>query len=374
MRRLSTGATPGNGFTLVELLVSMTIVALLLVLLVSITNSTEKIWTNTTAKVTQFQDAREAYEAVTQKLSEATLNTYLDYQYPSPAPGATPNNTLPPTGYTRQSELRFISGPATSLLPATIAPTCPTHAVFFQAPLGYSTSPNDTNLNLLLNTCGYYIQFGSDTQLRPTFITTQIVPYRYRFRLIEYVEPTNALTLYQHTNGMPAYNGTQWFTDSLNGASPPVQVRAENIIALVILPRLAPADENALIASPGPIGTALSPTYSYDSTLTYNGNTSPAPANAGALDPKNQLTMVAVDETSYARFQGSSTVLPSSLGLANLFTSSTGVGSLTNASVPGYAQDLQTLETNLQTNRLPYRVFTTNVSVKNAKWDRTQTN
>ena len=48
------------------------------------------------------------------------------------------------------------------------------------------------------------------------------------------------------------------------------------------------------------------------------------------------------------------------------------VGDTTNADNTGYAQDLQTLQNTLLANRLDYRVFTSNVSIKGAKWSRDQ--
>jgi len=59
--------------------------------------------------------------------------------------------------------------------------------------------------------------------------------------------------------------------------------------------------------------------------------------------------------------------MPASLGLATLFQS---VGDTVNPANPGYAQDMQTLQTNLQNSKLNYRVFTSNISIRGAKWSR----
>jgi len=86
------------------------------------------------------------------------------------------------------------------------------------------------------------------------------------------------------------------------------------------------------------------------------------------------VTMVAVDEASYKRFQGSSTTMP------NLLVDSGGnplfqqAGDLVNSSNPGYARDIQALQATLVKDKLNYRVFSTNVSLKAAKWSRDQTN
>ncbi len=380
---MSRGASPlvrlAPGFTLVEVLVSMVIIILLLFVLVSITNSTAKTWVYTTSRIGEFREAREGFEAITRRLSQADLNSYWDYQYPNN------DSSQQPTAYIRQSELRFISGDTVTL---GISTNRPTHAVFFQAPLGYvNNNTSYQELVNLINTWGYCIEFSDDSNLRPPFISAMVKPppLRNRFRLMEMLEPSQSFSLYgleAAAGGNTSYSLKTWFTNPLGivGATGrDVRVLAENILALVLIPKLTPQDENALTPPPAQPGTALSPTYVYDSTLPYNGNTPPAQANAAALDPKNQLppviqvTMVAVDETSFGRFQGSSATLPASLGLANLFTSATGVGSLTDPSQPGYAQDLQTLQATLVANRLTYRVFTTEVSLKGAKWSRDQT-
>jgi len=363
MRRLPIIARSG-GFTLVEVMISMTIVIMLLLVLVSITDSTQRTWTYTVTKVEQFRDAREAFEAITRRLSQATLNTYLDYEYPTV--GGVPDTSQPPTGYIRQSELRFISGLAATLL---ASPNYSTHAIFFQAPTGYViNSANYAGLNKLLNTCGYFIEWGDDSQSRPGFLTSSVVPYRSRFRLMELVEPAESLSLYKYTNGNPGYNLTQWFTDplALSGTSRPVQARAENILALVILPKLTPQED--------PTGTALAPGYTYDSTSTgaaaYLTGTAAAAVNSkNQIPPVVQVTMVALDEASFNRFQRGSSVKPTNLGLENLFSQP---GDLVDSNNPGFAQDLKTLTDTLQKNKLHYRVFTTNVSIKTAKWSREQ--
>ena len=65
-----------RGFTLVELLLSTALIALLLLLFVSMVEQTGKIWTRTSSKVSQFQATRAAFDAMTRNLSQATLNTY----------------------------------------------------------------------------------------------------------------------------------------------------------------------------------------------------------------------------------------------------------------------------------------------------------
>ena len=65
-----------GGFTLVELMVSTGLIALLMLLLLGTVDQTQNVWKRTTAKVAQFQASRAAFEAMNRRLSQATLNTY----------------------------------------------------------------------------------------------------------------------------------------------------------------------------------------------------------------------------------------------------------------------------------------------------------
>jgi uncharacterized protein (TIGR02599 family) len=287
--------------------------------------------------------------------------------------------------------LRFITGPSLSGS-ATSTPPRPTHSIFFQAPLGFvADQKNYSGLENLLNTWGYYIEFnsngasglnanGSGLNIIPSFVTG---PLRYRFRLMELMQPSELQDLYYYTTrniGLTSAqpNGMNWFTGALAAAPAQYHVLAENIVALVILPKLSPDD----ISQSGGAYTdsSLSPDYGYDSTLAYSpGALNTMDPNLGThaqLPPVVTVTMVAVDETSFKRYQGSSLAFPASLFASP--SSSTPLfqvaGDTKNAANAGFAQDLQTLQNNLQSRHLTYRVFTTDVSIKGAKWSRDQTN
>ena len=209
-------------------------------------------------------------------------------------------------------------------------------------------------------------------QTKPTFVHS---PDRYRFRLMEMRQSSEALSIYNYTSGNVALKSTDpqgmnWFTDALaqKGAA---HVLAENIVALVILPKLSPGDKAA--AGPGTSYTdsSLAPGYTYDTTSPGAGSSDPNLDSRNQLPPIVTVTMVAVDEVSFNRYQGSRTTMQTDLGLDNLFQK---VGDTQNPATAGFAQDLQTLEHNLQLDRLSYRVFTTDVGIKSAKWSRLQQN
>lgn len=366
----------------------MAVLLVLLVGLVGMVNQTSSLWRNTTGRIEQYRQAREGFEALTRRLSQATLNTYLDYVDANGNPRASSSSNATtiaafvPARYIRQSELRMISGPnlagSTTTIPPTMPPR-PTHAVFFQAPLGFvGDTPDYGGLENLLNTWGYYVEFNNNgtTGLNPDGTGLQMLPAfvkvadRYRFRLMEMMQPSESLSIYNYTSGNAGLKSTDpkgmnWFTDGL-AQKKVSHVLAENIIALVILPKLSPGDQ----AAGQYADSSLAPRYTYDTTLPGNGASDPNLNSRNQLPPLVTVTMVALDETSYSRVQGNLTAMPNGLGLDTLFQA---VGDTKDPANKGFAQDLQTLEGNLQAKRIGYRVFTTDVSIKAAKWSRTQT-
>ncbi len=340
------------GFTLVELLASFATLLVLLVILSGIVSQTAKTWRFTTTKVEEFHASRDAFESIARRLSQATLNTYWDYQY-----SGTGTQQIP-VKYVRQSDLRFLSGGAQTATNAT-KPLRPTHAVFFQAPFGFVDEPNTigspdfSGLGSLLNTWGYFVEFNSDAAQRPSFLNglTTSVPERYRFRLVEMMQPSNNLNLYNLTSGHLTYTGLDWITAPLTSAKPPVHTLADNVIALVVLPKLSKEED--------PTGTALAPSYSYDSTAT-NADPNLNPKNQ--LPPLIQVTLVAMDETSAARIANGAT--PPDLGIGALFNTTDPSGA------SKFATDLKALEGNLSAKRLNFRTFTTSIAIRSAKWSR----
>ena len=102
-----------RAFTLVEILVSLGVLAILLLISAEVIGTVQTTWTSTNARVSQFREARTAFDIITRNLSQATLNTYLDYDnnYLTAADPAAATTTAP-TRYERKSDLRFVCGPA----------------------------------------------------------------------------------------------------------------------------------------------------------------------------------------------------------------------------------------------------------------------
>jgi uncharacterized protein (TIGR02599 family) len=337
-------------FTLVEVLVASAIVVVMVGFLLTVTDQTARIWTSTSAKVEQFREARSGFERVTTRLAEATLNTYWDY-----------DSATAPTRYERRSELRFVSDSAASLLGTSGTTTRITHAVFFNAPMGLAATDADRGLANALNALGYFVEFGDDTSQRPAFITADMLGSRWRFRLMEFAQPTEKFSLYQFTNGNPGAKTTAWFTADVNStaAAGMKRVVAENVIAFIITPRLAKAEELPLQSNP--THSPLAPAYSYDSTNTH-ANPLLNPRNQ--LPPVVQLTMVAIDDRSAEKLGLDSTKSDVfEIVQSNLFQNTA-----------NFTQDLATLEATLAQKKVRYRIFTTNVHIRAAKWSREQAN
>jgi uncharacterized protein (TIGR02599 family) len=348
-----TSSTPRqvHAFTLVELLVSMVVLSIIMFVSASFVSQMQKTWTQSSARVEQFREARMAFETVTQSLRQATLNPYLTYRYNSgPTPTVPASNVEAPLAYLRHSELQFVCGPVSDLLATSSGGTPVTHAVFFQAPMGITERDGYEALNRLLCGRGYFIMESDDTPFRPAHVTK----VRSRFRLWEYRPPAERNTVYASGEG-------EWFKDaaaqvvtSSETAALPSYSRpvAENILALVISPRVTKADADLTGRQP----TWIAPAYAYDSQNTDGASSSNPQGTQHLLPPMLQVTLVAVDEASAAR-------------LAEEGASATLVPTGAFKSYSAFESDMAALETALIALKANYRVFSTTVALRNSKWN-----
>ena len=327
-------ASPSAAFSLIELLISLAVLSVLVVLAASLIGAIQDVWKRSSARTEQFRSARQALETISSRLSQATLNPYWVVQT---------NANGVPVRYERQSDLRFLAGQA----PTLTALAQPGGALFFQAPTGYSAN-GTSRLDAALNTWGYFVEYGPDSS-RPPFITSSVIPTKNRFRLIEFIDPSDDLTVFKRTSGNSTYTGKDWFTTPLATAGNR-RVLADNIVAFVALPRLSTTEDSS--------GTALSPTYTYDTTAI---NATPR------LNPKNQLppivdiAVVAISETTANRITWGSS--PPDFGTGSLFQNAADMDA-----------DLETLRTNIERMNLSARVFRTSVPISAARWSTEQKN
>jgi len=357
-------------FTLVEMMVATVILVIIVGILFSITQTTSNVWKNTTGKVEVFRGARSAFETITRTISQATLNTYYDYVDSSGnfrGSGMTVsgtssflNTTFVPNSYARQSDLHFICGQGATLLATTFSAggatyTPVTQSIFFQAPLGQTLNSSYTSLDRLLNACGFYVTYGPDNTA-PSFVPT--TP-RYRYRLMQFTQAADANMVY--TTAAGATNQNSWFTTPIAITYDATSnfVLADNIIALVVWPKLSAGDQTA--------SNALTTDYTYDSRKAGFVSGTGFLQTFNQLPPVVQVTMVAIDEASAAKLGNSSTPPNAKVGLTStIFTSATYP---TIAGQQNQLQaDLATMQTTLAANHINYRVFQTDVAIRGAKW------
>lgn len=356
-----------RGFTLVELLVSTGVLAVLLLVTMTALDSMQRSWSRTRGKVEQFRGARTAFEAITRNLTQATLNTYWDYHYSATQSNVPPAGAAaPPAGYVRQSELEFRVAPAQELGAATAAAAeHPGHGLFFQAPLGLSRTYR--GLGSLLNARGYYVRFGSDEAQRPAFLPAGVVPVRHRFRLLEYRPPAEQVQDAQTPlQGNAIYTRPDWVSQNLAAASRPI---ADNILLLLVSPQVP---EESLTGT-GKKPWWLAPAYRYSSRDPNNATPQIDEVTVSAagtvlqgtrhlLPPLVRVTLVAGEEGTQARWLAQRGQEPPDL--------------LEEAGAPfseaqHYDRDLGRLKQYLTEQRLNFRVFTATVALRNAVWDST---
>jgi uncharacterized protein (TIGR02599 family) len=313
-----------NGaFTLIEVMVAMAVLGLMMVFLLSAMSMTRDVTAQAASKVSAFQSARAAFDLLTRNLSQATLNSYWDYDDP-----------LNPGRYLRRSELHFTIGPAgTSPFPGTSGTG---QAVCFQLPAGTSQNNDYGRLTELLSACGYFISYGPEQPLPAPFPQSSDT---FRYRLMQSIEPAEDLAVYA------SQAGNDWVA-GLADHSVPI---AENIIYLVAWPRLPPAEDIH--------GDRLTTGFDYDSR--NNALDDPQPETAHQLPPVVQITLFALDETSAARVcTEASPPAEISGAFEGLFTSS---------DQTTFDDDLDTVESRLASAGLNFRVFTALVPMRESK-------
>lgn len=336
---------PPGGFTLIELLVAMAILTLILGFVFSLTNMAGKSLQYSSAKIEAFASARSAFDLMTRTIGSATLNTYYDY-YNSSRQRLTPANasSFVPALYGRYSELEFVCGKNLVQLPRKQV----THSIFFQTPLSYTQIASSSGLSSLLNAVGFYIEFNNDSAERPPFFNP--TTSRWRYRLMQLVQPTEKLSIYKDISA-PSH---AWFTDAISATPQPARVLAENIIACVICPRMA--EDGTTVSS-------LTTNYEYDSNIalaapSISWTSGSQPVSMNQLPPTVRVVLIALDERSMTRLQGSSS-MPPDLGFNynNVFQTSANLEA-----------DLATVSAALTAKKLNFRIFQTDVAIRGAKW------
>jgi uncharacterized protein (TIGR02599 family) len=353
-------------------MVSMAVLSVVGVLILTMVGNVSSVTKRTRDQVESYQGARAGFEALTRTIAQATLNTYWDYYDNT---GKAANNDAyngTPAKYGRQSELHFRSGPTDSLFGISSDNlTWPTHGIFVQIPGGITSDATLKPLNNTLNAIGFFLEFGNDDAIRPGFLVGKpFIPQRYRYRLLQMQQATENLQIYSSNNGN---NDMAWFQDPLgfpspavNAAARPANVLAENVIALVIIPRLSPTED--------PTGASLVKTdYNYDSRTakSYSATSATGTTMSGTtlhqLPPLVEVIMVAIDETSAQRLAAESGTNPPDLGQKDLFKTISDIADV-DKDLDKLEKTLVKLEKTLVDRKLNYRIYRSVVGIRGAKW------
>ncbi|HRJ72547.1 MAG TPA: Verru_Chthon cassette protein C [Terrimicrobiaceae bacterium] len=313
-----------RGFTLLEVLVSAALLMIVTLMSYSIISSISSAWKGHKARLGAFEGARVAFELLTSRLSQATLNTYWDY-----------NDPAKPTRYLRQSELHFVMGRGKDLLPSGVTDVVG-DAVFFVAPLGFTTETQFRPLVKMLTACGFFVRFSAELN-RPAFLGTR-VPERYRYRLFQFLQPGEQLGIYASSSG------GSWFSDAVAQNAFPM---VDNVIGLILRANY-------------PTSSGERSDYAYDSR-DDGGSPADPPPNFHQLPPRVSVTMVVIDEDSARRLAGiyGDTAPPIGPEPSTLFTTPA-----------QYESDLIAWENQLKSfnPRINYRILTAEIPIRGAKW------
>lgn len=348
-----------QAFTLVEVLVSMVILAMMMLIITQVISQAQRSWRSASSRVTQFREARIAFDTITRNLRQATLNSYRNFYYTSSGTQVPVNVKEAPDGYARYAELGFRTDNAASIVSnAGGGDSLPGHAVMFQAPLGKSVTlspttpqiPKYDQLKSLLCIRGYFVRYSSDSAYVPAGLRGRLEE-KYRYRLYEYRPPSEVNAAYsQAATGSP--DGAWTNLNAATNASYIAPV-AENIVLLILAPSFT--DQAATGAANKISSLERGTLYSYNSFVGSSGGS--VAVEQHRLPRAVQVTLVAVDEESAKRLAeqngGSS---PNLLGKAGV----------TFSNPVSYDQDMNSLKQALTEMRMNYRVFSSTVFIPGA--------
>lgn len=358
-----------TAFTLVEVLVSMTVLLILLLISAQVIGTVQSTWTASNARVSQFREARTAFDIITRNLSQATLNSYIDYDqnYLKNKSNVNATAAVAPTKYLRKSDLRFVCGPTIGgnsgslLAQGGSAAQSPGHAVFFQAPLGVSHDPAYIGLDRLLCGRGYFVQYTSDEFFRPAVLPTG--QPRFRYRLMEFSPPAEQNLIYDTTSNQ------KWFAQAgvpVQGTETPInhgltRPIADNIVALIIAPQLE-TDAAASGGSTTNSSEAYRAVFNYDSALNDGAASVSGQGNQHRLPPLVRVVLVAIDERTADRLgqMGDPSSPPFGTEISSL------IGGDENAQ--NMNQTMENVAKVLSQRKINYRIFSATVSIRGAKW------
>jgi len=105
-----------------------------LLIITQVIGQAQRSWRSASSRVTQFREARIAFDTITRNLRQATLNSYRNFFYLSTGNQVPADVRETPDGYKRYAELGFRTDNAATIVSnAGGVDALPGHAVMFQA-------------------------------------------------------------------------------------------------------------------------------------------------------------------------------------------------------------------------------------------------
>ncbi len=258
-----------HGGSLVELLVSLAVTAILLVIMVQALGGVQRAWNTTRSSASREGTAQQALAVLAQNITAATLNPRQRFDVPDN-----------PAELITDSDLHFVCGPSAELLPKM--PLACGDALFFQRP----------NSEGLLEGCGFYVQYGINSAGVPNALRNNLEAH-YRFRLIMFRQPAQELAvLPSGPVGRAALY--DWFNGQFTTVDKTLShtaVAVDNVLALLV--RTAPDDQRC-----------------YDTRRhQWEPFLSPEAARSRHRLPRSlELTAITTDETAWSRLSPRATV------------------------------------------------------------------
>jgi len=341
-----------KGFSLLEMMVAMVILSVLMLMLTVLLDQVQKSWRYAESRISQFREARVAFDLMTKNIGQASLNTYWNLK-DDDSDGLY-------DGYYRTTELHFLTLTAAEMGSSTNQKPVG-QGIFFQAPLGFSGQYR--NLNNLFNGRGYFVSFGSDKRFKPSFVDSED---RFRFRLMEFRPPAEANQIFEDGRAEREKGEAQvfnsWYKQALAGVGEGdfeahLNPIAENILTLIVSPR---DSMEVTTAARTDTYSKIAPDFKFDSNK--------KPASSGGKDdfsdfsqqvpPLVRVTMVAIDESAAVRYAKEGT-MPTELTapLNGLFRNT-----------KSYGDDVQKLSDELNKLKISHKVFSSMVMLRSAKW------
>lgn len=337
----------GRAFTLVEVLVSMVILAMMMLIITTVISQAQRSWKAASSKVSQFREARLAFDTITRNLRQASIDTHRTFLWGTATYSSDP--LAPPSGSGRTAHLGIKFDAASRLVSGGGgAAELPGHAVIFQAPLGKTamgegSSVDISGLKNLLCTRGYFVQFGTDASFLPIGLASRLQA-KYRYRLYEYQPNTENNTVYNVAGNQ------EWATIELSDARNTVRPLADNILMLGFA---------VSFASPAADSVPRLAGNSDEMSLEYGFNSYEAPeaAKRFRLPRYAHIFMIAMDEESAARLaQIHNTSPPDSVR-------SSGATFTSPNQLFGQTGDLAKVRAYMDSQRLNYRIFNSAVLI-----------